>query len=79
MERSTPPPSVGKFKQSCFNSSIPCAPCTPMVSGTFQAIEAMSLIITPAHAIMFQMLTGMRSSRAHRLWSASQFRRPSAP
>ena len=36
-------------------------------------------IITPAHAIMFQMLTGMRSSRAHRLWSASLFSRPSAP
>ena len=66
MERSTPPPSVGKFKQSCFNLPIPCAPFTPMVSGTCQAIETRSLVITPAHAIMFQVLTGMRSSRAHR-------------
>ena len=40
--------------------------------------ETRSLVITPTHAIMFQVLTGMRTSHAHRLWSASRFLRPRA-
>ena len=41
----------------------------PFVLDTFEATRMRSLAIIPAHTIMFQVLTGMRSSRSHRMWS----------
>ena len=49
----------------------------PLVSDTFEATHTRSLVTTLAHTIMFQVLTGVCSSRAHRLWSATQNLHPS--
>ena len=54
---------------SCLCMPIPCAPLLPLVSDTFEATHTRSLVIIPAHTIMYQVLTGMCSSRAQRLWS----------
>ena len=64
-----PQPSAGKLKQSCFSLLSPCAPWTPFTLDTFEAVHKRSLVIMPAHPIMFQVLTVMRLSRAHRMWS----------
>ena len=64
-----PQPSAGKLKQSCFSLLSPCAPWTPITLETFEAVHKRSLVIMPDHPIMFQVLTGMRSSRTHRMWS----------
>ena len=56
-------------RHSCSSLPSPCAPLMPMVSDTFEATHTRSLVIILAHTIMFQVLTGMCSSRAHRLWS----------
>ena len=64
-----PQPSAGKLKQSCFSLLSPCAPWTPITLHNFETIHTRSLVIMPAHPIMFHVLTGMRSSRAHRMWS----------
>ena len=62
-------PSGGKFKHS--SSILPnlCALWTQLVSDTFAVAHKRSFVIITAHCIMFQMLTGMRSSHAHRMWS----------
>ena len=57
------------MKQSCFSLLSPFAPLTPIILETFKVIETRSLVIDGAHSIMFQVLTGMCSSRAHRMWS----------
>ena len=62
-------PSANHSLHSCFSLQSPCAPLMPFVLGTFEATRMRSLAIIPAHTIMFQVLTGMRSSRTHRMWS----------
>ena len=63
-----PQPSAGKLKQSCFSLLSPCTPWTPITLDTFEIIHTRSLVITAAHPIMFQVLTGVCSGRAHRMW-----------
>ena len=46
----------------------PCAPWTHSAYSTFEVTQTRSLVITPTHTSMFQVLTGTRSRRAHRMW-----------
>ena len=54
--------------QTWFSLPSPCAPWTPSACRTFEVTQTRSLVITPAHTSMFQVLTGTRSSRVHRMW-----------
>ena len=65
----TPLASGGKLRHSSFSLTSLCALSTPLVLGTFEITHMRSLVITSAHSIMFQVLTGMCSSRVHRIWS----------
>ena len=56
-------------RHTCLSLPSPCAPFIPLVSDTFEATRTRSLVIILAHTIMFQVLTGVCSSRAHRQWS----------
>jgi len=62
------PPSANNSWQGWFSLPIPCAPWTPSAFSTFEVTQTRSLVISPAHDSMFQVLTGTRSGRAHRMW-----------
>ena len=53
-------------------------PLAPFVVSAFQAAVGMPPASLVAHVCMVHVLTDVRSSRARRLWSASQFLRSSA-
>ena len=63
-------PSANNSWHICLSLPSPCCPGIPIISDTIEATQRRSLAMILAHPLMYQVLTGVRSSRAHRMWSS---------
>ena len=70
--------AVTRWRHSSLQAAQLQPALTPFIMAAFEAARVRSPATLVAHLCMLHVLTDVRSSRAHRLWSASQFLRSSA-